>query len=372
MKEVKKMNIGKKYGLILAGGGAKGAYQMGAWQAMREMNISFCAIAGVSIGAINGALIASDDFKNALHLWNNVTIDKGVRIEGELRDPENLFSFRNYAALFKEFIRNGGIDASPTRDYLSQYISEEKVRKSEIPYGIVTYQLSHMKPLELFIDDIPEGELIDYILASAKFPGVSNIGPEGEWFLDGGAYDNAPISMLRKRGINRLIVVDISSIKGIAHQQDFSCAEVVYIRPYDIDDLGASFNFDDEMIEKRIKLGYYDTKKAFGKLAGNIFYFKLPAFSNLIKHYGCEAVLELEELGYKIGLDRLKIYKEKDFLSELKTLYLEKLEESFEHETRENGFMNKLKRNIKNQISNFRNSDEDFALALSVLDDIIV
>ena len=49
------------YGLVLAGGGGKGAYQMGAWKALREMNITFDAIAGVSIGSINGALIAQGD-----------------------------------------------------------------------------------------------------------------------------------------------------------------------------------------------------------------------------------------------------------------------------------------------------------------------
>lgn len=360
----------KKYGLILAGGGAKGAYQMGAWQAMRENKITFSAIAGVSIGAINGALIASDSFNNALHLWNNVTIEKGVKLENELRDPENLFSFRNYAALFKEFIKNGGIDASPTRDYLSQYIDEEKVRKSKIPFGLVTYQLSGFKPLELFTDDIPEGELIDYLLASAKFPGVSNIGPEGEWFLDGGAYDNAPISMLRKRGINRLIVVDISSIKGIAHQQDFSCAEIIYIRPYNIDDLGASFDFDDEMIEKRIKLGYFDAKKAFNEIAGNIFYFTNHTFGKLVRHYGCDTVLELEELAYHLSLERLKIYKEAEFLKELKLLYLEKEEQIRKEESAERGIMDRIKRGIKNQILGFKN--DDFSNALAVLDGIIV
>lgn len=361
----------KSYGLILAGGGAKGAYQMGAWQAMREMHISFNAIAGVSIGAINGALIASDDFKNALHLWNNVTIDKGVKIEGELKDPENLFSFKNYTALLKEFLKNGGIDASPTRDYLSQYIDEKKVRESETPLGIVTYQLSGMRPLELFTEDIPEGELIDYLLASAKFPGVSNIGPEGEWFLDGGAYDNAPISMLRKRGINRLVVVDISSIKGVAHQHDFSCAEVVYIRPYDIEDLGAAFDFDDEMIEKRIKLGYFDTKKSFGKLSGNIFYFRNPVFSSLIKHYGCDTVLSLEELGYKLGLDRLKIYSEKEFLNSLKALYLDKGEMLRKEENEEKGLFDKVKKEIKSQLGR-KKVLGDFDNAIAVLDNIII
>ncbi len=52
-----------EYGLVLAGGGAKGIYQLGAWKAMRELGIKFSAVAGVSIGSINGALITADCFK---------------------------------------------------------------------------------------------------------------------------------------------------------------------------------------------------------------------------------------------------------------------------------------------------------------------
>lgn len=44
------------YGLVLAGGGGKGAYQLGAWKALKEMDVRFDAIAGASIGSINGAL----------------------------------------------------------------------------------------------------------------------------------------------------------------------------------------------------------------------------------------------------------------------------------------------------------------------------
>ena len=73
----------KPYGLILAGGGAKGAYQIGAWKAMRELDIEFEAIAGASIGAINGAMIAQGDFDDAYELWSNVEVSSGVNIQGE-------------------------------------------------------------------------------------------------------------------------------------------------------------------------------------------------------------------------------------------------------------------------------------------------
>lgn len=78
----------KPYGLILAGGGAKGAYQIGAWKAMRELDIEFEAIAGASIGAINGAMIAQGDFDDAYELWSNVEVSSGVNIQGELKDPK--------------------------------------------------------------------------------------------------------------------------------------------------------------------------------------------------------------------------------------------------------------------------------------------
>ena len=121
----------KPYGLVLAGGGAKGAYQIGAWKAMREMGVTFNAVAGVSIGSINGALIVADEYEKALELWQTVTVDKGVNIEEELPDPENLFSKKNWVTLFREFIKKKVIDASPTRDFLSDYIDEEKIRKQK-------------------------------------------------------------------------------------------------------------------------------------------------------------------------------------------------------------------------------------------------
>ena len=95
----------ERYGLVLAGGGGKGAYQIGAWRALKEMEIAFDAIAGVSIGSINGALIAADEYDKAVDMWNNVSVDKGVRISENLPDPENLFSKKNWSALFKELVK---------------------------------------------------------------------------------------------------------------------------------------------------------------------------------------------------------------------------------------------------------------------------
>ncbi len=321
----------KPFGLVLAGGGGKGAYQIGAWQAMREIGVRFEAIAGVSIGAVNGALIAADDFKAASELWNNISLDKGVNFSEPLPDPENLFSTKNWGVLFKEVVRNGGFDASPVKDFISKYIDEKKVRAIKIPFGLVTVQMTQgVTAREIFLDEIPEGQLIDYLLASSNIPLANNIGPEGEKFLDGGVYDNTPVAMLKKHGFNRLVVVDISTIKGVNHSLDFLNSNIVYIRPYNIDDLGASFDFDSEIVKMRMQMGYYDAKKAFSYLCGKIYYFSPKTFRNMVFEYGADTVCQLEELAYELKVDRLCVYTQKQFLAAVKKAFDKKNSEEEE------------------------------------------
>ena len=318
----------KPYGLVLAGGGGKGAYQLGAWKAMRELGVQFDAVAGVSIGAINGALVVADDYLSAEQLWNEIELDKGVNFTTPLRDPDNLFSKKNYPALLREFLKNRGFDASPARDFLAPHIDEAKIRAAGIPYGVVTVQLSKNEPsgLELFLDDIPEGQLLDYILASACIPLASNIGPQGERFLDGGIYDNTPVAMLRRSGYNRIVVVDIASIKGVNYNLDFQNCEVTYIRSYNIDELGASFDFSSEMNERRKLLGYLDAKKAFSYLLGKIYYFSPDDFRALVKRFGFRTFEQMEELAYALGIQTLRIYTGEEFLAALLEEYSEKRE----------------------------------------------
>lgn len=369
--------IFKKYGLVLAGGGGKGAYQIGAWKALKEMHISFDAISGVSIGSINGALIAAGDMNKAIDFWHNISIEKGVKIAGELADPENLFSKKNWGILFKEFLKNGGFDASPAEDFLRSYIDEEKIRKKKIPLGIITVHLGqNATPLEIFTQDIPNGQLVDYLLASSNIPLATNIGPEGEKFLDGGVYDNTPVMTLKKRGYNKLIVIDISNIKGVAHNLNFNNSQIVYIRPYDLDDLGPSFDFSDTMIDRRIQLGYLDTRKAFGHLAGNIYYFTPDVFEEMANQFGVDMLLELEKLAHELKVEKISIYSKDEFISATKAA-LEKSKAEEAEKQKEKPDEKEKERDFFDRFSFLKNYREkkgldDFADAIAVLDGMIV
>ena len=60
-----------KLGLVLDGGGAKGAYQIGVWKAMREFGLEryVTAVSGTSVGGLNAALFVQRDFDLAYHIW---------------------------------------------------------------------------------------------------------------------------------------------------------------------------------------------------------------------------------------------------------------------------------------------------------------
>ncbi len=359
----------EKYGLVLAGGGAKGVYQLGAWKAMREIGVEFSVIVGVSIGSINGALMAADSYEEAKELWKEASIDKGVNLSTELRNPENLFSFKNFPALFKEVLKNGGIDASPTKNLISEFIDEDKVRASGVDLGMITFSLSDYSSKEIFLKDIPEGMLIDYLLASSKVPGVSKIGPEGEKYLDGGVYDNRPVEMLIKNGYNSFIIVDISNLKGIGHKTDVTNARIVYIRPNDVDELGAAFDFSEEMYEKRIKMGYLDAKKTFGELSGVRYYFEKNVFREMVVVYGADTCAQLEEMALELGLERLKVYDEKTFMAELKKLYDEYIEEYNKH--REEAEQKRIYGQLIKRLPLFKSGNE-YPEASAVLEKVII
>ena len=67
-----RIDVSRSYALALEGGGAKGAYQIGAWKALREAGVKIDAVAGTSVGALNGALIVMGDLEKAEAIWYNL------------------------------------------------------------------------------------------------------------------------------------------------------------------------------------------------------------------------------------------------------------------------------------------------------------
>jgi len=268
-----------KYGLILEGGGAKGSYQIGAVKALKEMDIEFQGVAGTSIGALNGALIIQEDLDKAYDLWYNISPEKIFNIRQEALDKIKKLNFdkNDLSYLWKQvknIVDNKGLDISLIEDILRENVDEEKIRESEKDFGIVTVSLSDMKPVKIYIEEIPEGRLIDYLLASSNLPTFKQEKRNGKYFLDGGFYDNLPVDMLIDKGYEDIIVI---RTHGLGITRDIRKKEnlnIKYIEPED--DLGNILDFDNELARRNLKLGYLDAKRVFkDEIRGHDYYIKI-------------------------------------------------------------------------------------------------
>ena len=264
-------------GLVLEGGGAKGSYQLGAYKALLEMDIEISGITGTSIGAINGAMIAQGDFEKAKDLWMAIDPEEVFKMSTEdLSDLMNLnFDRNNVGRIFgriKNIFENKGIDVEHIRKYLDEFVDEDKVRSSQLDFGLVTYSLTDFEPLELFIEDIPEGKLVEYLIASSYLPAFKGEKLDGKRFIDGAVHDNLPINMLVGRGYNEIIAIRTYGSGRVRPVDDEASVSVQHIGP--TEDLGRVLEFVPERIEHNIRLGYLDTKRHYENLKGTNYYIR--------------------------------------------------------------------------------------------------
>jgi len=293
--------------LVLSGGGARGAYQIGVWKALRELNIDIVAVYGTSVGAINGALIAYGDYDFAEKAWLEVEFEQVMNVPEEMKKilSGGIFELNIFKAfeVARNLIESGGIDITPLREKLKLLLPEEKIRSSKVHYGLVTYCISDLKPYMLYIEEIPEGMLADYILSSANFPLFKREEIAGKLFIDGGIYSNVPVRMAVERGWENVLVVDIGTI-GLADILDYlrifrERTRIGYIRPRE--HFGNVLNFDREVIRKYFVEGYLDTLAYFGKLYGEQYY--LSSEEDVLKQlYAKLDAKERDIAGFLLGL----------------------------------------------------------------------
>lgn len=262
------------YGLVLEGGGAKGSYHMGVYKALMESGIEIKGVAGTSIGALNGAMIVQNDYERCYDLWNEITYSMVVDVDDDEIDKiMQLKLVKEDLSFLREKIKNiistKGFDITPLRKLLDEYIDEEKIRKSGMDFGIVTINLSPFKPLYVYLEDIPKGDLKEYLMASAYLPFFKSERLGGKLYLDGGFYDNLPFKMLIDRGYKDLILVRTHAM-GFTKKLDLQGTNSIVISPSD--SIGRSFEYDSNRARGNIELGYYDGLRALNGLQGNRYY----------------------------------------------------------------------------------------------------
>ncbi|MBQ1186880.1 MAG: patatin-like phospholipase family protein [Clostridia bacterium] len=270
-----KFDTSKTYALCLEGGGARGAYQIGAWQALCEAGVKITAAAGSSVGALNGALIAMENPDLAFNLWYNMRFSRVMDVDdaqmrkimtGKLLD----LNIKSAHGKLKRVLKDGGFDVTPLKNLIKDTLDCEKIRNSDIRLFICTHSITDHKGLEFEAKKLGDEELRDMLLASAYFPAFKHEEIGGKLYTDGGVSNVLPLSPLVSRGFKNIISI---RLYGLGTQKRISIPKgttVTEIAPKK--DLGNMLNFDTEPCRKNLSLGYFDAKRLLYGLYGEKYY----------------------------------------------------------------------------------------------------
>ncbi len=277
-----KLDLNREYGLVLEGGGAKGAYQIGAWKALREADVKIKGIAGASVGSLNGALICMDDLDRAEEIWKNIDYSQVMSVSNETMEALKKKDFKslNLQELIAkgfQLVKDGGFDITPLKDLIANVVGDEtKIVDSDRELYSVTYSVSDRKELVVDLRKGEMGTVKDMLLASAYFLAFKNEKLGGKRYMDGGGFNNVPLDVLIDHGYEDIIVIRIygwgADKERVVKIPDGT--KVYHIAPRQ--DLGGILEFDKKQARKNLSLGYYDAKRFLYDLAGRIYYIDAP------------------------------------------------------------------------------------------------
>lgn len=260
--------------LVLCGGGARGAMQVGFYQAIVELGLSFDLVIGSSVGALNGAMIAADMPPDELaQLW------RGLRKRDVL--AWNWRGLRGEAGGLYTF--------APLRCLLHEVLPVRCFEELKYPLVITTTNLQTGQPCY----HERQGELIEPVIASMSLPGAfPPVWIAGHQHVDGGVADNVPFDKALNRGARELLMISCTCCPQnstalasplkillrsfmIALDTKYQCSlqqhrsrgiHVQLVRPHFSQSVGL---LDFDQTDALIELGYRETLATFRALRSN-------------------------------------------------------------------------------------------------------
>lgn len=276
-----RIDLEKEYGIVLEGGGARGAYQIGVWKALRETGVKIRGVAGTSVGALNGALICMDDLEKAEEIWGTMTYSTIFQVDDPMIAKLKKFGVRSMkmtdaAAEFKRLFSDRGLDIAPLKKLLEETVDEERIRRSPRDFCAASFSVTDRKEEDFDVKEAPPGTMKDMMMASAYFPGFKQEKIGGKTYLDGGSVNNVPVDLLTDRGYKDIIVIRLYGI-GVDRRKfmdipaDVTIHEITPGR-----NLGGILEFDSARTKKNMKLGYFDGLRFLYGLCGRKYYLDMP------------------------------------------------------------------------------------------------
>lgn len=258
-----------KIGLVLSGGGGKGAYELGVWKALKDLKLDkyIDVFAGTSIGAFNAVLFAQDDINAAEALWDEVTMDKIVPMSKfelfrkglEITIGGKCLNIAKKYMLQK--LEEGVVPKDGAREIIDEYLRVDKVKeRDKVCYAACT-EIPDFTPRYFRLNDYDDETAKEMIVASACLPLIYECTEVlGNKYIDGGVADNTPIQPVYGEGCDIIIVVLLNKEAKIDRGL-YPNAKIIELYPKNLDEnvINGMLNLDHESKKLRIKEGYNDT-----------------------------------------------------------------------------------------------------------------
>ena len=210
-----------KIGLVLGGGGARGAAHIGVIKKLEEFNIPVDYVAGTSMGSLVGAFYATgmnadelDRTANSLE-WDDLFNDNVQRADRPFRrkrdDDLSLIGPKFGVGRNSFLLRRGAISGQKI-SFLFESLVHDRVQVDDfddlpVPFRAVAADIAIGRVVVL-----DSGNLALAMRSSMSVPGVFDpVELNGHLLVDGGIVNNVPVDVVRAMGADRLIVVDVSS-----------------------------------------------------------------------------------------------------------------------------------------------------------------
>lgn len=240
--------------VVFSGGGAKGAYSIGVWKALNDLNVleKVKVISATSIGAINAVLAVKGDIDAGINFWNNIR-------RADIA-PMKIREIR------KMIIRGSLFDKYAIDYLLESNLDMNLLMKSDIDILVTCTNIKYVFPKkEVYsLKDYDKETIKDIIISSCCIPLAfkhHKINDKGIYF-DGGIVSRTPIEALKKRRFDKIVVIHLDKF-GRFNRLKYRGENVKNIYPskYLGGILMGTYGFIPELNNKRIMAGYNDAIK---------------------------------------------------------------------------------------------------------------
>lgn len=281
-----------KIGLVLSGGGAKGAYESGVIKTLWELELinNINVISGTSVGSVNALLLSMNDRNVMSKSWNSLSYSRFINNEGQNRNIQiqniikKIKNINLENSIVKQLLVNdiGILSQDGIKDFIEEYVDINVIKSSKRDIFACAYNIDKERPEYFNLNQHNHDEILNIVLASCAIPYIFKpIVIDGCRYADGGInsheysknnVDNVPINPLINYECDLIIVVHLSN-KNTIDKNKFKKDNIIEIypsKPIEFISGTGGLMINKNKLRDNVELGYRDSMTILAPIILNI------------------------------------------------------------------------------------------------------